>query len=133
MRRAGRAAVRLRRCASWGDPPLTLDYHSPLWRNARLQEQIPDLAKYVEPDRVRREVYTDQTIFDLEMQRIHEKVWIYCGHETQVPKAGAVGVAHEKRRSLITSPGAGWWRNATCRARRSKPAAYLFASASVQE
>jgi len=53
-----------------------------------LQEQIPDLAKYVEPDRVRREVYTDPDIFELEMQRIHERVWIYCGHESQVPKAG---------------------------------------------
>ena len=34
----------------------------------------------VEPDRVRREVYTDPAIFDLEMRRIHETVWIYCGH-----------------------------------------------------
>ena len=53
-----------------------------------LQERIPDLSKYVEPDRVRREVYTSEEIFELEMERIHEKVWIYCGHETQVPKSG---------------------------------------------
>ena len=53
-----------------------------------LQERIADLSKYVEPDRVRREVYTDPQIFELEMQRIHETVWIYCGHETQVPKTG---------------------------------------------
>src|SRR5437868_1089466 len=53
-----------------------------------LQERVADLAKYVEPDRVRREVYTDPDIFELEMQRIHERVWIYCGHESQVPKAG---------------------------------------------
>src|SRR5689334_17359502 len=65
-----------------------LDYYSAPRRNAMLQEQIPDLAKYVEPDRVRREVYTDPDIFELEMQRIHERVWIYCGHETQIPKAG---------------------------------------------
>ncbi|MEW6689776.1 MAG: Rieske 2Fe-2S domain-containing protein [Pseudomonadota bacterium] len=53
-----------------------------------LQEHIPDLSKFVEPDRVRREVYTDARIFELEMERIHEKYWIYCGHESQVPKAG---------------------------------------------
>jgi phenylpropionate dioxygenase-like ring-hydroxylating dioxygenase large terminal subunit len=47
-----------------------------------------DLGSLVEPDRVRREVYTDPAIFDLEMRRIHETVWIYCGHETQVPKPG---------------------------------------------
>ena len=51
-----------------------------------LQERIADLSKCVEPDRVRREVYTDPEIFELEMQRIHEQVWIYCGHESQVPK-----------------------------------------------
>jgi len=57
-----------------------------------LQEHTPDpsrnLSRLVEPDRVRREVYTDPEIFALEMQRIHETVWIYCGHESQVPKAG---------------------------------------------
>src|SRR5207247_11467992 len=55
---------------------------------AMLHERIPNLAKFVEPDRVRREVYTDAAIFEMEMERIHERVWIYCGHETQVPKAG---------------------------------------------
>ncbi len=53
-----------------------------------LRESIPDLRTMVEPDRVRRQVYTSAEIFELEMQRIHERVWIYCGHETQVPKAG---------------------------------------------
>src|SRR5262245_34421902 len=53
-----------------------------------LQERVADLSKFVEPDRVRREVYTDPAIFELEMQRIHERVWIYCGHESQVPRAG---------------------------------------------
>ena len=36
-----------------------------------LQERIPDFSKFVEPDRVRREVYNDPRIFELEMQRIH--------------------------------------------------------------
>lgn len=48
----------------------------------------PDLSTYVEPDRVRREVYSDPAIFALEMERIHERVWIYCGHESQVPNPG---------------------------------------------
>src|SRR5512143_1095701 len=53
-----------------------------------LREAIPDLTRYVEPDRVRRDVYTDPAIFTLEMERIHERVWIYCGHESQVPQPG---------------------------------------------
>ncbi len=46
------------------------------------------LAKMIEPDRVHRKVYADQQIFDREMERIFEKIWVYCGHESQVPKPG---------------------------------------------
>src|SRR6266478_10200292 len=70
-----------------------------------LQEQIPDLAKYVEPDRVRREVYTDADIFELEMQRIHERVWIYCGHETQVPKSGDYYTVQVGRQPMLMVRG----------------------------
>ena len=47
-----------------------------------------DVAKAVEPDRVHRSVYTDPEIFEREMERIFEQVWVYCGHESQVPNAG---------------------------------------------
>ena len=47
-----------------------------------------DLARYVEHDRVHRSLYSDPAIFDLEMDRIFETVWLYCGHESQVPKPG---------------------------------------------
>ena len=42
----------------------------------------------VEPDRVHRSVYTDQAIFDTEIREIFEKIWVYCGHESQVKKPG---------------------------------------------
>jgi len=70
-----------------------------------LQERIPDLTKYVEPDRVRREVYNDPQIFELEMQRIHERVWIYCGHESQVPKAGDYYTLQIGRQPMILVRG----------------------------
>ncbi len=66
-----------------------------------LRENIPDLSKYVEPDRVRKECYTDPGVFDLEMQRIHETVWIYCGHESQVPKAGDYYTVQVGRQPMI--------------------------------
>ena len=47
-----------------------------------------DLDYLVQPDRVHRSVYTDPKIFDLEMTQIFEKIWVYCGHESQVPKVG---------------------------------------------
>ena len=62
--------------------------------------------KFVEPDRVRREVYTDPQIFELEMQRIHETVWIYCGHESQVPKAGDYYTVQIGRQPMLMVRGA---------------------------
>ncbi|MEY4654312.1 MAG: hypothetical protein RI884_2893 [Pseudomonadota bacterium] len=47
-----------------------------------------DIDQLVQPDRVHRTVYTDQEIFDQEMTHIFEKAWVYCGHESQVPKTG---------------------------------------------
>ena len=52
------------------------------------REARMDLSALVEPDRVHKTVYTDQQIFDREMARIWERIWVYCGHESQVPNAG---------------------------------------------
>jgi phenylpropionate dioxygenase-like ring-hydroxylating dioxygenase large terminal subunit len=53
-----------------------------------LSHATPDLSHAVEPDRVHRSVYTDPAIFELEMERIFNRVWTYVGHESQVPKPG---------------------------------------------
>jgi phenylpropionate dioxygenase-like ring-hydroxylating dioxygenase large terminal subunit len=71
-----------------------------------LQERIADFSKMVEPDRVRREVYTDPQIHELEMERIHERVWIYCGHESQVPKSGDYYTLQIGRQPMIMVRGA---------------------------
>mgnify|MGYP000686880708 FL=1 len=47
-----------------------------------------DLGHLVQPDRVHKSVYTDQQLFDLEMEHIFEKAWVYCGHESQVKEVG---------------------------------------------
>ncbi|HZR02242.1 MAG TPA: Rieske 2Fe-2S domain-containing protein [Burkholderiales bacterium] len=62
---------------------------------------VRDLSSLVEPDRVRKEVYTDPAIFDLEMQRIHERVWIYCGHVSQIPNAGDYTTVQIGRQPMI--------------------------------
>ncbi len=48
-----------------------------------------DAGALVEADRVHRSVYTDPAIFDLEMERIWGKAWIFVGHESQVADPGA--------------------------------------------
>ena len=47
-----------------------------------------EVARLVEPSRVHRSVYTDPAIFELEMQRIWGRSWIYVGHESQVREPG---------------------------------------------
>ena len=71
-----------------------------------LHERIPNLAKLVEPDRVHKAVYTDPQLFDLEMERIHERYWIYCGHESQVNKPGDYYTVQIGRQPMIMVRGA---------------------------
>ena len=47
-----------------------------------------EIATLIEPGRVHRRVYTDPDIFDLEMERIFGRAWLYVGHISQVPSAG---------------------------------------------
>ena len=47
-----------------------------------------DLNSLVEDDRVHRRCYTDPEIFEAEMKQIFEKIWVYCGHESQVRNPG---------------------------------------------
>ena len=49
---------------------------------------LSELDKLVMPTRIHRKVYTDPAIFDLEMERIWGRAWIFIGHESQVPEAG---------------------------------------------
>ncbi len=49
---------------------------------------LMDVSTLVEPDRVHRSVYTDQEVFDREIENIFETVWVYCGHESQIPNVG---------------------------------------------
>ncbi len=42
----------------------------------------------VQPDRVHRSVYLDEDIFDLEMERIFGRAWMYVGHASQIPEPG---------------------------------------------
>ena len=55
---------------------------------SRYREDSRAVERLVEPDRVHRDVYTSQEIFELEMERLWSRTWIYVGHASQVPNAG---------------------------------------------
>ena len=46
------------------------------------------LLALIEPDRVHRDVYLDPEVFQLEMERLWSRTWIYVGHASQVPQPG---------------------------------------------
>ena len=46
------------------------------------------IASLVQDGRVHSRIYTDQSIFDLEMERIFHTSWIYIGHESEVARTG---------------------------------------------
>ena len=60
----------------------------------------------VREDAVHRDVYTNEEIFDLEMEQLWRNTWVYLGHDSQVPKAGDYFTATIARRPLIMARGA---------------------------
>ena len=64
-----------------------------------------EIAGLVEPDRAHRKAYTDPDIFDMEMERIFERTWIYVGHESQVKKRGDYYLAQVGRQPVIMIRG----------------------------
>jgi phenylpropionate dioxygenase-like ring-hydroxylating dioxygenase large terminal subunit len=55
---------------------------------SKYREDSHALRRLVEDDRVHRDVYTDPEVFQLEMERLWSRTWIYVGHESQVPNPG---------------------------------------------
>src|SRR5262245_30628638 len=45
-----------------------------------------DFDELVQEDRVHQLIYTDPAIFTAEMTHIFGAVWVYLGHESQIPK-----------------------------------------------
>jgi len=54
----------------------------------RYRDDPGALAGLVADDRVHRDVYIDPEVFQLEMERLWSRTWIYLGHTSQVPQPG---------------------------------------------
>ena len=62
---------------------------------------MPPIRDLIEPDRVHRSVYTDQAIFDREIDRIFETIWVYCGHESQIRNPGDYHTVQIGRQPMV--------------------------------
>lgn len=60
-----------------------------------------EVGGMVESGRVHRRVYTDPQVFDLEMDRIFGRAWLYIGHASQVPKPGDFMTTEMGRQPVI--------------------------------
>ena len=55
---------------------------------AHYRDNPQALESLVRPDQVHRDVYLSAEVFELEMERLWRRAWIFVGHESQVPAAG---------------------------------------------
>ena len=53
--------------------------------------------------RIARDMFTETELFDLEMEQIFEKVWIYACHESEIPKNNDFVTVQIGRQPLIVS------------------------------
>lgn len=54
----------------------------------RPETVVRDPADLVRPDAVHRDIYTDPAIFEMEMDRLFGRAWIYLCHESQIREPG---------------------------------------------
>ncbi len=47
-----------------------------------------ELQARVQPHQIHRDLYTSPALFDLEMQRLWARSWLFVGHDSQVPDPG---------------------------------------------
>jgi benzoate/toluate 1,2-dioxygenase alpha subunit len=57
----------------------------------------------VEAGRVHRRVYTDPDVFELELERVFGRAWLYVGHESQVPNPGDYFATELGRQPVVMS------------------------------
>jgi phenylpropionate dioxygenase-like ring-hydroxylating dioxygenase large terminal subunit len=55
---------------------------------ARYRGNADAIRGLVQPDRVHRDLYVDPELFQLEMEELWAKTWIYVGHDSQIPSQG---------------------------------------------
>lgn len=60
-----------------------------------------DINELVRDGSVHRSVYTDPEIFELEMERLWGRTWVYVGHESQIPNHGDYFTTEVARQPVI--------------------------------
>ena len=70
----------------------------------RYRDDPAALRALVRDDAVHRDVYIDPEIFQLEMERLWARTWIYVGHTSQVPAPGRLHHLRHRQRAGADDP-----------------------------
>ena len=62
-----------------------------------------DIGALVEAGRVHRRVYADPEIFELEMERLFGRAWLFVGHESQVKAPGDFFTTYMGRQPVVVA------------------------------
>ena len=54
----------------------------------RFRDNPDAIRELLRGGEVHRDVYTDEELFELEMERVWRSAWVYVGHDSQVPAPG---------------------------------------------
>ena len=57
--------------------------------------------------RARRDMFTDRALFDLEMEHLFERTWLYACHESELPEPNCFVTLRAGRQSVIVTRDAG--------------------------
>jgi phenylpropionate dioxygenase-like ring-hydroxylating dioxygenase large terminal subunit len=71
----------------------------------RYRDDPQALRGLVREDAVHRDVYVSGEVFELEMERLWSRTWIYVGHDSQVPRVGDYATADVAGRPVILVRG----------------------------
>lgn len=62
-----------------------------------------DVGSLVEDDRVHKKLYSDQDIFEAELDKVFTRTWVWVAHESEVAEVGAYKTAFIGRHPVIVS------------------------------
>ncbi len=63
----------------------------------------PPIEDLIRRDAIHRSVYADQHIFDLEMERIFDKTWVFLGHDEEIREEGDYKTTYIGKHPIIVS------------------------------
>lgn len=67
----------------------------------------PAIAELIQPGAVHRSIYTDPNIFELEMENIFGRSWVFLAHESEIPEPGDYKTTLVGRHPIVITRNAG--------------------------